>query len=128
MSAQFRAHTRTSSPLNHAECRLKLVIWHGAPLVRGIPPIRSRRGPRRRRPAKLHADKGYDHGHLRRWLHRRGIRHRIARKGIESSQRLDRRVADRTASWLAGCRPLHRRFLAYDGIAAALISYRRLTN
>lgn len=32
------------------------------PLVRGIPPIRSRRGPRRRRPAKPHADKGYvDH-------------------------------------------------------------------
>lgn len=30
------------------------------PLVRGIPSIRSRRGPRRRRPAKLHADKGYD--------------------------------------------------------------------
>ena len=27
------------------------------PLVQGIPPIRSRRGPRRRRPAQLHADK-----------------------------------------------------------------------
>ncbi|GGR43263.1 hypothetical protein GCM10015536_56520 [Streptomyces griseomycini] len=45
------------------------------PLVRGIPPIRSRRGPRRRRPAKLHADKGYDYDHLRRWLRKRGIRH-----------------------------------------------------
>lgn len=33
------------------------------PLVRGIPPIRSRPGPRRRRPGKLHADKGYDYGH-----------------------------------------------------------------
>lgn len=54
------------------------------PLVRGIPPIRSRRGPRRRRPAKLHADKGYDYEHLRRWLRKRGIRHRIARKGTES--------------------------------------------
>ncbi|GIH97759.1 hypothetical protein Psi01_83890 [Planobispora siamensis] len=31
------------------------------PLVRGIPPIRSRRGRRRRRPAKLHGDKGYDY-------------------------------------------------------------------
>jgi IS5 family transposase len=38
------------------------------PLVRGIPPIHSRRGPRRRRPATLHADKGYDHGYLRKWL------------------------------------------------------------
>jgi IS5 family transposase len=60
------------------------------PLVHGIPPIRSRRGPPRRRPAKLHADKGYDYDHLRRWLRKRGIRHRIARKGIESSQRLGR--------------------------------------
>lgn len=105
------------------------------PLVRGIPPIRSRRGPRRRRPAKLHADKGYDHDHLRRWLRKRGIRHRIARKGIESSQRLGRHrwVVERTVSWLAGCRRLHRRyerkaehFLAFAGIAAALIRHRRL--
>jgi hypothetical protein len=59
-------------------------------LVRGIPPIRSRRSPRRRRPAKLHADKGYDYDHLRKWLRERRIRHRIARKGIESSTRLGR--------------------------------------
>jgi transposase len=52
------------------------------PLVRGIPPVRSRRGPSRRRPAKLHADKGYDYDHLREWLRERRIRHRIARKGI----------------------------------------------
>ncbi|MFF5933902.1 IS5 family transposase [Streptomyces sp. NPDC012508] len=106
------------------------------PLVRGIPPIRSRRGPRRRRPAKLHADKGYDYDHLRRWLRQQGIRHRIARKGIESSQRLGRHrwVVERTVSWLAGCRRLHRRyerkaehFLAFVGIAATLIGYRRLT-
>ncbi|OSY49042.1 Transposase DDE domain protein [Streptomyces fradiae ATCC 10745 = DSM 40063] len=104
------------------------------PLVRGIPPIRSRRGPRRRRPAKLHADKGYDYDHLRRWLRKRGIRHRIARRGIESSQRLGRHrwVVERTVSWLAGCRRLHRRcerkpehFLAVVGIAATLICHRR---
>lgn len=57
------------------------------PLVPGIWPIRSRRGPRRRRPAKLHGDTGYDYDHLRRWLRRRGIRQRIERKSIESSQR-----------------------------------------
>lgn len=56
------------------------------PLVKGIPPIRSRRGRRRGKPGKLHADKGYDYRHLRKWLSGRGIRHRIARKGIESSQ------------------------------------------
>jgi transposase len=105
------------------------------PLVRGIPPIRSRRGPRRRRPARLHADKGYDYDHLRKWLRKHGIRHRIARKGIESSARLGwhRWVVERTVSWLAGCRSLHRRyertaehFLAFVGLAAALIGYRRL--
>lgn len=106
------------------------------PLVRGTPPIRSRRGPRRRRPAKLHADKGYDYEHLRRWLRRRGVRQRIARKGVESSTRLGRHrwVVERTVSWLAGCRCLHRRyerraehFLAFVGMAAALIGYRRLS-
>ncbi|OOV18033.1 hypothetical protein SM007_36875 [Streptomyces avermitilis] len=59
------------------------------PLVKDVPPIRSRRG-RRRRLDKLHADKGYDYSHLRRCLRGRGIKHRIARKGIETSQRLGR--------------------------------------
>ncbi|SPF04550.1 hypothetical protein SMA5143A_5350 [Streptomyces sp. MA5143a] len=68
---------------------------------------------------------------------KRGIHHRIARKGIESSQRLGRHrwVIERTVSWLAGCRRLHRRyerqaehFLAFVGIAAALISCRGLAN
>lgn len=60
------------------------------PLVQGIPPIRSRRGRRRRRPGKLHGDKGYDYDHLRQWLRSRGITPRIARKGTDSSQRLGR--------------------------------------
>ncbi len=34
--------------------------------------IRSRRGPQRRKPAKLHADKAYDHPDLRRWVRDRG--------------------------------------------------------
>lgn len=106
------------------------------PLVKGIPPIRSRRGRRRRRPDKLHGDEGYDDDHLRRWLRGRGITHRIARKGIESSTRLGRHrwVIERTMAWLAGCRRLHRRyerkadhFLAFTGIACTLICYRRLT-
>jgi transposase len=79
---------------------------------------------------------GYDYNHLRRWLRSRGIRHRIARKGVESSQRLGRHrwVVERTVSWLAGCRRLHRRyerkaehFLAFVGIAALRICLRRLT-
>ncbi|WP_242619923.1 IS5 family transposase [Actinomadura fibrosa] len=106
------------------------------PLVRGIAPVRSRHGPRRRRPGKLHADKGYDYADLRRWLRGRGIVPRIARRGIESSQRLGRHrwVVERTVSWFNGFRRLHRRyerkpehFLAFVGIAAALICHRRLT-
>ncbi|MEV6803026.1 transposase, partial [Streptomyces sp. NPDC051129] len=92
--------------------------------------------PRRRRPGKLHGDKGYDYRYLRQWLASRGIRHRLARKGVESSQRLGRHrwVVERTVSWLSGCRRLHRRyerkpehFLAFTAIAATLICHRRLT-
>lgn len=100
------------------------------PLVKGIPPIRSRRGPRRRKPGKLHGDKGYDYSHLRRWLRERGITHRIARKGVESSQRLGRHrwTIERTMAWLAGCRRLHRRYerKADHFLACTLICYRRL--
>jgi transposase len=58
-------------------------------------------------------------------LRERAICHRIARKGVESSQRLGRYrwVVERTVSWLAGCRRLHRR---NERIAAVLIGYRRL--
>ncbi|MFD7529836.1 transposase [Streptomyces sp. NPDC059849] len=96
--------------------------------------MRFRRGPRRRRPGKLHADKGYDYHHLRQWLSQRGIRHRIARKGIETSQRLGRHhwTIERTMSWLAGCCRLHRRyeckaehFLACTSIACILIKAER---
>lgn len=87
-------------------------------------------------PAKLHADKGYDYDHLRRWLRSRNITPRVARKGIESSERLGRHrwTVERTVAWLSGCRRLHRRyerkaehFLAFAGIAAALMCFRRLS-
>ncbi|MFF6984722.1 IS5 family transposase [Streptomyces sp. NPDC008343] len=106
------------------------------PLIASIPPVPSRRGPRRRRPAKLHGDNGYDYPHLRRWLLEQGITPHIARRGIDTSQRLGRHrwVVERTMSWLPGCRRLHRRnerkpehFLAFPAIATSLINYRRLT-
>ncbi|GAA0259430.1 hypothetical protein GCM10010492_70480 [Saccharothrix mutabilis subsp. mutabilis] len=53
------------------------------PMLMAIPRISSKRGPRRFRPAKLHADKAYDIDHLRRWLRHRGTIPRIARKGID---------------------------------------------
>lgn len=95
------------------------------PRVKGIPPIRPCCGSRRRRPGKLHADKGYDYRHLRQWLSRRDIRHRIARKNLETSQRLGRHrwTIERTMACLAGCRRLHRR---YERKHCALICCRRL--
>jgi hypothetical protein len=59
-----------------------------------IPPIRMPNGRRRRRPGKVHADKAYDHRRCRAYLRRRGIRPRIARRGIESSARLGRHPVD----------------------------------
>ncbi|MFJ4828907.1 transposase [Streptomyces sp. NPDC088747] len=82
--------------------RTGLLIWVGisgsnlhdsralAPMVRGISSIRSRRGLCWCKPAELHADKVYDNRHLRRWLRYRHITPCVARKGIESSQRLGR--------------------------------------
>ncbi len=106
------------------------------PLVQAIPAIRSRRGPRRRRPVKLHADKGYDYPHLRAWLRRRRITPRIARRGVESSERLGRHrwVVERSLAWLTGYRWLTiryersaRLFTAFLTLAAALTCYKRLT-
>ena len=67
-----------------------------------IPPIHRRRGRPRFRPAKLHADKGYDYHRAHAALRRRGIMSRIARKGIHSSARLGRHrwVVERTVAWL----------------------------
>src|SRR3954466_1412450 len=72
------------------------------PLVQSIPAIRSPRGRRRRRPDKLHADKGYDYPHLRAWLRSRRITPRIARRGVETSERLGRHrwVIERSLAWL----------------------------
>ncbi|MFD7915705.1 hypothetical protein ACFV30_34205 [Streptomyces sp. NPDC059752] len=60
------------------------------PLIRGIPAVRSRRGPRRRRPVKLRADKAYFSAEHLTWLRERGLVARIARPGIESGERAGR--------------------------------------
>ncbi|MFE4925414.1 IS5 family transposase [Streptomyces sp. NPDC056661] len=87
------------------------------------------------KPQRLHADKAYDVPHLRRWLWGKHIGVRIARKGVESSERLGRRrwVIERTMSWLTGCRRLSPRYerqpanyLAFLGLTAALRCYKQL--
>lgn len=60
------------------------------PLILGIPAGRSRRGPRRRRPVKLRADKAYFSAEHLIWLRERGLVARIARPGFESGERLGR--------------------------------------
>jgi hypothetical protein len=60
-------------------------------VIDAIPPIRNgRRGRPRFRPEKLHADKGYDFDCCREALLERNMVPRIARRGIESSQKLGR--------------------------------------
>ena len=106
------------------------------PLVRAVPAIRSRRGPRRRRPGKLHADKAYDQAGLRAWVRGRGIAVRIGRRGIETGDRLGRHRWDieRTLAWLTGYRRLTLRyernpshFLAFLTLAATIACYKKLT-
>jgi transposase len=69
-------------------------------------------GRPRKRPAKVHADKAYDFGRCRKALRKRGIKARIARRGIESSEKLGRHrwVVERTLAWLARYRRLTVRY------------------
>jgi transposase len=81
-------------------------------LLDAVRPIKRPRGRPRKRPAKLHADKAYDIPRCRRALSQRHIKVRIARKGIESSERLGRHrwVVERTLAWLARFRRLTIRY------------------
>jgi transposase len=105
------------------------------PLVASIPAIRSAHGPRRRRPDKLRADKAYDQADLRRFLRRRRIAVRIARRGVESTERLGRHrwKIERTIAWLDGYRRLTiryerdgRNFLGFLSLAAAITCWKKL--
>lgn len=100
-----------------------------------MPRIRQPRGAPRCRPAKLHADKGYDYPRCRRAARQRGIRPRIARRGIESRQRLGRHrwVVERTLSWLHRCRRLRIRYehradlhQAFLTLACCLVCFRHV--
>jgi transposase len=81
-------------------------------MLDAVRPIRRPRGRPRRRPKKLHADKAYDDRALRAGCRLRGIKSRIARKGIESSKRLGRHrwVVERTFAWLHRFRRLTVRY------------------
>jgi transposase len=94
-----------------------------------------RPGRPRKRPAKLHLDKGYDYPRCRKALRRRGITPRIARRGIEPRDKLGRYryVVERSLAWLVGYRRLQVRYerradilLGFLHLACALICLKAL--
>jgi len=102
-------------------------------MIDAVPPVRQGRGRPCRRPAKLHADKAYDLPRCRQALRKRRIGDRIARRGIESSERLGRHrwVVERTLAWFSRFRRLTVRyerradiFEAFHHLAASLICWR----
>lgn len=106
------------------------------PMLVGIPAVRSRRGPRRRRPTKLRADKAYDSAEHRTWLRQRAITPRIARRGVDTGERLGRYrwKIERTLAWLTEYRRLTLRyevhahyFGAFLALAAALVCFKKLS-
>jgi transposase len=106
-----------------------------AALLDDVPPIRTPSGRRRTRPEAVHTDKGYDSAANRAWLRRRGIRPRIARRGVESSTRLGRQrwKVERALSWLSCFRRLQvrwdrdaGRWFAFVLVACALVYFNRL--
>jgi transposase len=83
------------------------------PLLNAVVPVRTGRPGRPRcRPAKLHADKGYDYRRCREACVRRGIQPRLARKGVEATHRLGRHrwIVERTFAWLSRYRRLSIRY------------------
>jgi hypothetical protein len=61
-----------------------------APMVTALPSVAGLAGHPCKRPDMRHGDKGYDYPVHRAWLCKKGITLRIARRGIESSERLGR--------------------------------------
>jgi transposase len=106
------AATRTAGSEARPEKRTIAKAWHRAPA----------------RPY-------YDHRRCRGYLSERGIKIRIARCVVESSQRLGRHrwKAERSIAWLAGCRRLHIRYdrdserlFAFVMLACDRLCYNRL--
>lgn len=81
-------------------------------LLDAVVPIRTGRRGRRRCPAKLHADKGFDYCRCRDECVARGVKHGIAWKGGESKHRLSKHrwTVERTLAWRARYRGLTIRY------------------
>jgi IS5 family transposase len=95
-----------------------------APTLDAAPGVRRGRGRPRRRPDKLHADKAYDHRRCRAECRARSVTPRIARRGVDTSERLGchRRVVERTLAWLARFRRLAVRYERRADIHEAFVT------
>ncbi len=105
------------------------------PLLDAIPPIRGRRGRPRHRPGEVFGDRGYDFDTYRRLVRERGIRPRIARRGVAHGSGLGkvRWVIERGFAWLHAFKRLRTRYerradihLGLLQLACALICHREL--
>ncbi|WP_405623765.1 IS5 family transposase [Streptomyces sp. NBC_00076] len=130
-----------------------IVDWHGTPLavtltggnrhdvtqllplLDAVPPIRGLRGRPRRKPRHLYADRGYDFDKYRRLLWKRGIKPRIARRGVAHGSGVGkvRWVVERAFAWSHQFKRLRiryeRRADLHQGLlelACSLICLRRL--
>jgi hypothetical protein len=92
-------------------------------LIDAVEPLKRPRGRPRKRPEKLHADKAYDDKKCKEALRKRSIRSRIARKGVESTEKLGRHrwVVERTLAWLSKYRRLTLRYGRRDDIHEAFL-------
>ncbi|WP_370576494.1 IS5 family transposase [Paracoccus sp. MC1854] len=84
------------SPVNRRDSRMMALT------LDALPGVRHGHGRPRKRLGKLHADKTYDQHRCRSGCRKRRIMPRIARRGMDHSERLGRhhRVVERTLAWL----------------------------
>jgi hypothetical protein len=94
---------------------------------------RGRPGRPRKRPAKLHGDKGYDHPRCRRALRRRGITPWPGAGSSPASGLAATEVVERSLAWPVGYRRLQVRYqrradilLGFVHLACALICLKSL--
>ena len=114
------------TPANTAD--IKMLI----PMLNALPKVAGKAGRAKQKPEKFHADKAYDAQWARDELKARGIKSRIARKGVESSEKLGKHrwVVERTLSWMSQMRRLVIRYerrsdihLAFTKLSCCLICY-----
>jgi transposase len=107
------------------------------PLLERIPGVRGKVGRPRKRPARVIADRGYDHDKYRRELRRRGIGSEIARRQRERGSGLGRArwVVERTFAWLHHFKRLlvrydrrHEIHEAFLALGCCLVCFRKLQN